>query len=220
MNLWAPLDALMGYHWRTVGNNRCLLDRTGHIVKGPHDWEGIHVSRLPTHAAVVREIKAESCATIADPDLAHRSTFPNKAVPVAAILQSNPGLFDRMESEDGTTGDAYREWIANNQRGHKPQIPASDGRFDALNEQQDRKGMRRICCWLEAVYASLPSNRLWDDIDLRALSEAYGDDLHMPEPAELRAIARAGRAECIARVDKAIDDARARHAEKLEEAPF
>jgi len=220
VNLWAPIDWLMGYKWRRVGNHNCLIDGVGHIIKGPHDWEGIHVSNLPRHAAEVREIKSESCATIADPDLAHRSTFPNKAVPVAAILQANPGLFDRMESEDGAIGDQYRAWIANNQRGHKPTIPASDGRFDALNEQQDRKGPRRISCWLEAVYASLPSNRQWDDIDLRALSEAYGEALHMPEPHELRAIARAGREECIARVDRAIDDLRKRNAEKLEESPF
>jgi len=215
VSLASLVDGLMGWQWKTIGHHRCLLSNGGNIIKGPREWEGVHVSRLSEFLPRWRELHEADCGKAETGP----ATYSHKAIAAAAVLSANPELWQRIH-EDGAVGSAYRRWLDGGRKGKKPQIHKEDGRFDPINEEHGLKGSRRVCCWLEALYYCLPQSRQWDDIDLRPLEEAHGKPLNLPEQSERRAVAGKTHSECQQAIDAKIDQLRATHGEPLEKAPF
>jgi len=113
-------------------------------------------------------------------------TFRRADDGLAALLATNPGLAELLESDCSQACGHYRRWRRNGRRGPKvPMRTNGEGRFDPLDVALDRKGKRRISSWLEAAYAGVPPSRHWQDFRSRLgpLADATGLRLALPEPA-------------------------------------
>jgi len=114
-------------------------------------------------------------------------TFKVKREPVRELLNANPRLRSFVESDCGSDCTAYRAWVNHGRRGPKPRARPGDGRFDALNEQFERRTPgRKVASWAEALDVTVPSTRHWEDLSERlpVLEEAVGFRLQLPERSE------------------------------------
>jgi hypothetical protein len=127
------------------------------------------------------------------------TTFRRKEEAVGALLDVNPRLLDLVERDCGADCRAFKAWQQHGRRGPKPRAAAGDGRFDALNEQWERRTPgRKVASWVEALYVTAPSSRRWEDWRgrIEVLEDAAGFRLHLPARAEQLAIARADARRC------------------------
>lgn len=193
--------------WVTLSSgSRVKLDAGGRVVTGlPYRFHGTHVRDLPTLFRREREIGSVDCAAEKCHDCP--ATFKDKAQAVAALLEANPDLRQLLESDGGAGSVAYRAWAKHGRRGRKPQLAKGDGRFDALNERWELRGVRAVSSWLEAVYVTIPTSRQWADLEIRLviLEEAAGFKVWMPAEAERAAVGELSAEECRARVDEELD---------------
>ncbi len=114
-------------------------------------------------------------------------TYKAKAIAVRALLDANPKLRNLVDSDCGGDCRAFMAWVNHGRRGPKPRARPGDGRFDALNEQFERRTPgRKIASWQEALYAVAPTTRHWEDFRERItpLEDAAGMRLNLPERAE------------------------------------
>ncbi len=214
--------------WVTMAHRPVLIDDEGRIEGGgvPEDWHGIHIRDVSPVAAELREIEdqADDCETPA----AGRKTFPTVDAGVAALLEANPNLQEFLEVECSNDCDAFRGWVRGGRLGPKPKADPSEGRFDTINEQfEKRKPGQKVASWIEAVYVTVPKSRRWADFEGRAavLSEATGVDLVLPAEAEAGITQYEDVAACQAAADERIDNvlqtARAgRYSAPEEDVPF
>lgn len=233
VGLGALAALVLGSRWITMRGHRVLLSREGRIEAGdvPQQWQGIHIHDVSPVAGEVRELEeaAEACEAIPET----RATFPSIEAGVAALLDANPRLAEFLEYECAGDCRRFRHWVRGGRRGPKPKAHPDEGRFDAINEQfEKRKPGQKVASWLEAVYTTVPKSRRWEDFGprLEVLSEATGIGLSLPEEAETGAMREEEIAACQAAADERIDDllARARRGRmgdveepaELEEAPF
>jgi len=186
--------------WVTMRGHRVLIDDEGRIEGGqlPGAWRGAHVRDVSALSHRWREIDREedACATGGGRG---RETFRNQAEGLRELLEANPHLRDFLELEaKGASERAYQAWVRGGRRGPKPTLAAGDGRFDAINEQLERRGRRAVASWSEAVRAIVPPTKRWGDFGdrLELLEEATGLRLALPGPAEALELGGQRGAEC------------------------
>jgi len=123
-------------------------------------------------------------------------------------LEANPPLQELVESDCGQDCKIYRDWVRRGRRGPKPRLAPGDGRFDPINVGLDRKGGRRVASWVEALHATVPPSRHWQEFDERLpfLEEAAHMRLELPEEAERLELQRAEIERCRAGEDAALED--------------
>jgi hypothetical protein len=193
--------------WRTLHNGRRVkLDGEGRIVAGlPSRFHGVHVRDLSELTRKERALEATDCD---DTCPKCPKTFASKAVAVAALLDANPQLRHLLESDGGAGSKAFREWVRRGRRGPKPPAAAHDGRFDALNEQWELRGFRKVGSWLEALHTTVPTSKKWADLGKRlpVLGEAAGLELHLPSEALRLEVAGLDAGQCREAVDRALDE--------------
>jgi hypothetical protein len=125
--------------------------------------------------------------------------YPRKEVAIEALLRDNPRLHEFVEENWGSDSQAYRSWLANRQRGPKPQLAPGDGRFDPINVAHDLRGPRRCSSFLEALYVTVPSTYRWEDITpdrLWPLEECVGFQVSPPAESTRLPLAREETREC------------------------
>lgn len=222
---------------KTGHRQRVFIDDDGRIEIGlPEKYRGVHIgdlTELGRQERRTRKRAAREARRIFRGRLG--GTFRSKDVAFKELLAANPPLHDFLQREFGRAEVAYRAWRRGGRRGPKPQLALKDdGRLDAINYAWDLHGPRAAGSWIEAVYASIPSSKRWDDFAERlpVLEEATGiAPIVMPAPAEKRALRRQERAAVDDATEQSIDElvARARsgrlaagraRALELEEAPF
>lgn len=175
--------------WITMRNRRrVFIDDEGRIEHGlPELYRGVHVQDLSRFSRELREIEREGRDEERRIVKRRRGRTFKHAEGVRALLEANPELVDFLEAECSHDCDAYRTWVRRGRRGPKPRWRPGDGRFDALNERLERrKSGRKIASWLEAVDATPPPSRRWEDFPerLEVLEEATGLRLNLPAAAE------------------------------------
>jgi len=77
--------------------------------------------------------------------------------------------------------------------------PDRHGRFDPINVLHDLRGYRRCSSYLEALYVTIPSSRLWEDLTadrLAPLEECVGFKIEPPAESVLRPLVREAVDEC------------------------
>lgn len=193
--------------WRTLHNGkRVKLDGEGRIVAGlPSRYHGVHVRDLSELTKRERQLEETDCN---DTCPKCPKTFDTKAHAVAALLDANPKLRHLLESDGGAGSKAYRAWLRGGRRGPKPMAAKHDGRFDALNEQWELRGFRRVGSWLEAIYTTIPTSKKWRDLGARlpVLGEAAGFEIHQPSEALRLEVSALDAGQCREAVDRALDE--------------
>jgi len=179
-----------GNPWITMRGHHVLIDDEGRIEQGaiPRRWHGAHVRDVVELERQWSEIDAaeDDCRSTAGGSRG-RATFRNQDEAIRALYDANPELLDFVELEaKGQSERAYQEWVRGGRRGAKPRRARGDGRFDAINEGLERKGARAVASWSEAVRATVPPTKRWEDFGPRLvlLEEATGLRLNLPGPAE------------------------------------
>ena len=188
--------------WITLRNKRRVkIDRQGRIVQGiAKDAKGVHVRDLSPFMDEYRDIEGADCSHTGDFDYETRKNgteilrdarthqaiparFPRKEVAIEALLDANPELYEFVQLNWGSDSQEYERWMENHRRGQKPQLMPGDGRFDAINTRFNLTGPHRCSSMLEALYLTIPSTGLWEDLDpgrLWPLEEVTG--LHLEPP--------------------------------------
>lgn len=184
------------------------VDDAGRIVGGVEPrFVGIHVDDLCAYAAAIAEMDDVEIQCRRQGRAA--ATFQSKEAAVASLLAANPRLDAFLEAEWTDREQEYRAWVKAGRPGPKPIADiAGDGRFDAFNATWDLHGRHRVTNWLEALYATVPTSRHWAELAERlpVLEEATGLRLDLPEEAERAAIAELSAEDCLAALDRRLDD--------------
>jgi hypothetical protein len=202
--VYANPEQVDGSRWVTIPSGRkVLLSEDGRILAGklPRDWQGVHVHDL---AELSRQLREAEKACQGDVQRLPQ-TFPTPSHGVRALLGSNPNLVDFLEHECSWDCKRWNDWNRAGRVGPKPtKLHPGDGRFDLINERYEKRGARAAASWIEAVYATVPPSRRWDDFADRiaTLSEASGLDLLLPDPAEQIALARESAEACEQAIDR------------------
>lgn len=235
----------MKARWITLSNRRRVqVDEDGRLVKGLcRDARGVHVRDLSPFMSRERDLMVSDCSRQGDVVLEERrdgSTrfrdragrpisprFASKEEGVRALLEANPALQDHVQANWGTESQLYHAWVRSGRRGKKPPPLPGDGRFDPINVRLDLRGGRRVSSILEALYASVPDSRRWEDFTedlLWPLEESVGFRLELPAETVLLASTRESVKTCREAKQEARDDLleRARSGRLVpdEEIPF
>jgi hypothetical protein len=217
--------------WVTLSNRRRVqIDKDGRIVKGIHlDARGVHVRDLPAFMSRERDLLASDCSrqgalvveTRSDGSTRFRDRsgravsprFATKEVGVTSLLEANPELQEFAQANWGSDSQHYHEWVRSGRRGPKPRPLPGDGRFDPISERLNLRGSRRVASILEALYASVPESRRWEDFTpdlLWPLEECVGFRLDLPEETVLLATSREAVTSCRSARQDAREDLLAR----------
>lgn len=191
-----------GNPWVTLKNrHKVLIDDEGRIEAGelPRWFRGAHVGDVAELGRRWREIDVEEDKCREGGGRRARATFHDQDEAIRELYDANPHLLDFVELEaKGGAERAYREWVRGGRRGPKPTRAKGDGRFDALNEGLERRGRRAVASWSEAIRATVPPSRRWEDFGprLELLEDATGLRLNLPGPAEELELGGARGQEC------------------------
>lgn len=155
-----------------IGPFVARLNKRG-VVKGPHRLAGMPAGSLP---AIARDIKNNVAHTKECDDAARPvkyQTFESPKAALSGLFKANPKLSDAIyRIWPSKIDDAYTEWVARGMRGPRPTIESAYGSsntqnlpvLDFLSGFIDRPGRKRkIYSITEALYATIPTSRRWDD---------------------------------------------------------
>lgn len=210
--------------------NRLLEElRKAEDIGLPEPLAKVSPKDLPLLKRELRRVVNDDRKCVQSVTLQKRQTFPRKIEAVRSLVNANPQLDQFLESECGHGCGAYKKWLANGRKGPKPPLAPGDGRFDAFNEALDKQGKRKIGNWLEALYATTPPTKRWEDFDQRLplLEDSSGlridppeetiRVLHQKHDVDLCHLGAEAEAE---KVVTAAKRGRLRKKPKLEDAPF
>jgi len=175
--------------WVTLrrSKQRVFLDDGGRIERGlPRKFRGILLRDLTKVGRQVSKTKRHQRREERRLFPRSRTTFRNKDQAYKELLRANPELHDFLQRHFGHDDRAYLAWRRGGRRGPKPTTGYDDGRLDGINYTWDLHGRRQANNWTEAVFATIPDSRRWEDFAERlpVLAEAAGlPHLQLPEPA-------------------------------------
>lgn len=174
--------------WVTLKRSRqaVFIDDDGRIEAGlPKKFRGILLRDLTKVGRQVSKTKRRQRREEARLFPRSRTTFRNKDQAYKELMRANPDLHDFLERHYGHDDRAYLAWRRGGRRGPKPTTDYSDGRLDGVNYAWDLHGRKQANNWTEAIYATIPDSRRWEDFAERlpVLGEAVGLELALPEPA-------------------------------------
>jgi hypothetical protein len=188
--------------WKGALDARKDVVRTG-VLKG------IRGTDLPKLARELKDNRQhqKDCDTLNAPTRGQTFSGPGSAL--QALFKANPALPEAIRRAWGSTIDeAYREWLRRGMTGSRPTLqsvygsasPANLPQLDFMTGFTDRLGRKRkIYSMTEALYASVPATRRWDDWMpvLRALQEEVNrhadEDSFVPRWHEIQIPGRAGK---------------------------
>lgn len=192
-----------------VGPWKAELD-SKNVVRRPDALKGIQgndLRKLDRDLRANRQLTKECDAVRKAPS---KQTFANPGAALQALYSANPGLGEAIGRIWGSKIDsAYNDWLKKGRVGPRPTLMSVYGSNDTSNLPAidfmetftDRAGRKRkIYSVMEALYASTPASRRWDDWMpvLEALQEeinrhAAEDDYIQPW-YEIKVPGRAGAA--------------------------
>jgi hypothetical protein len=179
-------------------------------VKRPEALKGIRGDEL---RALDRDLKTnrqhqKDCGKLSMP--VGKQTFANPGAALSALFSANPGLGDAIYRIWGSKIDgAYTEWVQRGMRGPRPTVLSVYGTahtenlpvLDFISGFTDKAGRKRkIYSVTEALYASAPASRRWEDWlpVLEALQEEINrhaaEDDYIRKWHEIKIPGRAGAA--------------------------
>lgn len=223
--------------WVTLRRSRqaVFLDDDGRIERGlPKRFRGILMRDLTRVGREVSKTKRRQRREERALFPRRGSTFRNKDQAFKELMRANPQLRTFVDAHFGREDERFLKWHRGGRRGPKPTAPYADGRLDGINYTWDLHGARAANTWTEAVYATIPDSRRWEDFEERlpVLAEAAGLELELPAAAARVTTSRADRERFAEGAEGELDDVygRAREAAtmqiegeeppELEEAPF
>jgi len=194
------------------------------LVTSPPELRGMRATNIPRLAHdIVDDAEVERRQQVAGGVLPGQ-TFMGPKQAVDGLSRANPGLFDAVGRLWGSYMDAaYQAWIKGGMKGPRPTPTSVKGdtgsrpgsglpNFDWAQpftdkERKDKRKPRTIWSITEAIYASIPASRRWQDwmpflqemqrqINAAAESEGYVEPWH-----EIQVPGRAGRVLAKAQID-------------------
>lgn len=218
--------------WVTLrGRQRVFLDGEGRIERGlPKKYRGILMRDLTKVGREARKTMKRQRREERALFRRQASTFRTKQQAVRELLRANPKLRTFLDAHFGRDDEKYLKWLGSGRRGRKPTSDYADGRLDGINYTWNLHGARAANNWTEAIYATIPESRRWEDLEerLAVLEEATGLSLELPPAAAELVTTRADRDRFEEAAEGELEDVygRAREAAVmqtsggLEDAPF
>lgn len=165
---------------------KIFIDDDGRIVKGlPRKFRGILLRDLTAVGRKVAKTKRRQRREERQMFPRSRTTFRNKDQAFKELVRANPQLRTFLDAHFGRADEAFLRWRRNGRRGAKPTHDYADGRLDGINYTWNLHGARQANTWTEAIFATIPDSRRWEDFGgrLEVLEEATGLSLELPAAA-------------------------------------